>query len=326
MNQSLRDRPVFICGHPKSGTSLLRSLLDSHPELLVYPEETVFFRRFLPKSQGRSLEEKLVLADELLLHIFSWNQISPPPSQANFPDRDYSDVPFLKVRQAYRQLVAEGVRHDGDLLFYALASYGEVTGYLNEETHRWVEKTPYNERFVSQILNWWPFALFIHVIRDPRDNFATYKRKHPEWSVEAFARSWRDSALEGLQLQTKLGEDRYWVMRYEDFLLQSEVYIDKLCKFLSIRDHPTLRTPTRNGKEWGGNSMFGERFQGIDTSPIGRWKHSLPTIDVLLTESIALKAMRTLKYPASGLGIKGVDRRNLPRLLKAYVATRILGK
>ena len=38
MNPILPDRPVFICGHPKSGTSLLRAMLDSHPELLVYPE------------------------------------------------------------------------------------------------------------------------------------------------------------------------------------------------------------------------------------------------------------------------------------------------
>ena len=40
MDVPLRDRPVFICGHPKSGTSLLRNLLDSHSELVVYPEET----------------------------------------------------------------------------------------------------------------------------------------------------------------------------------------------------------------------------------------------------------------------------------------------
>jgi len=39
----LRDHPVFLGGHPKSGTSLLRALLDSHPQLVVYPEESGFF-------------------------------------------------------------------------------------------------------------------------------------------------------------------------------------------------------------------------------------------------------------------------------------------
>ena len=85
MDKSLRDRPVFIGGHPKSGTSLLRSLVDSHPQLVVYPEETMFFRGFLPKAKGLSLEQKLVLADQLITHIFEWNQTKPPAHQAGFP-------------------------------------------------------------------------------------------------------------------------------------------------------------------------------------------------------------------------------------------------
>ncbi|MFQ5335223.1 MAG: sulfotransferase, partial [Flavobacteriales bacterium] len=38
------NAPVFICGAHKSGTSLMRSLLDSHPELFVIPFETHYFQ------------------------------------------------------------------------------------------------------------------------------------------------------------------------------------------------------------------------------------------------------------------------------------------
>jgi hypothetical protein len=317
---------VFICGHPKSGTSLLRSLLDSHPELLVYPEETVFFRRYLPKAQNKSLEEKLALADEYLLHIFTWNQAAPVPSQKDFPDRDYADISFPKVQEVFRQLCAQDLRHDGDLLFNAMAAYGFVTDKLTEQTYRWVEKTPYNERFVERILSWWPEALFIHVVRDPRDNYASYQRKHPEWGARTFARSWQESTLQGLQYQEKLGAESYWVFVYEDFILQQDTSIEKLCKFLKIQDHPTLRTPTRNGKDWFGNSMFGERFKGIDPTPLGRWKQSLATQDVLMTEWAAADAMRRLNYPFSGLGLKDVPLQSTPRLLKAWIATKVLGR
>ena len=326
MNPTLRDHPVFICGHPKSATSLLRSLLDSHPELLVYPEETVFFRPYLPQAQGKTLDEKLALADETLLHIFTWNQANHPPSQKDFPDRDYSDIPFEKVQQAFRQLAAEGVRHDGDLLFNAMLANGLVTGRVNETTHHWVEKTPFNERFVDKILEWWPEALFIHVVRDPRDNYASYQRKHPEWGAQAFGRSWSESTLQGLQYQQKLGAERYWVMRYEDFLLEQEVYFEKLRHFLGIQDHPTLRTPTRNGKEWGGNSMFGERFQGIDTTPLGRWKQKLSVQDVLLVEWTAAEAMQRLDYAASAPGLKGISWQAYPRLLKAWMMNKVSRK
>ena len=76
----LRDRPVFICGHPKAGTSLLRAVLDSHPQLVVYPEETNFFRRILPRLQGQDLEVQIKLAERNLIHIFQWNRAEPDPN------------------------------------------------------------------------------------------------------------------------------------------------------------------------------------------------------------------------------------------------------
>src|SRR5512143_2699433 len=124
----LRDSPVFIAGHPKSGTSLLRSVLDSHPELVAYPEETSFFRRYLPKAAGKTLLEKTVLSDRLLTHIFEWNQAHPPAHQAGFPDRDYSHIPAAQVRRAVNDLVSERFRNDGDMLSAVVLAYGKVAG------------------------------------------------------------------------------------------------------------------------------------------------------------------------------------------------------
>src|SRR6187549_1076292 len=39
-------RPVFICGHHRSGTTLLHDLLDGHPELFVLPSEATYFSSF----------------------------------------------------------------------------------------------------------------------------------------------------------------------------------------------------------------------------------------------------------------------------------------
>src|SRR5512139_3164150 len=103
----LRDSPVFIAGHPKSGTSLLRSVLDSHPELVAYPEESQFFRRYLPKIGQASLPEKLALSDHYLTHIFEWNQENQPSHQAGFPDRDYSHIPAGEVRGAVREFITQ---------------------------------------------------------------------------------------------------------------------------------------------------------------------------------------------------------------------------
>ena len=323
MSKELRERPVFICGHPKSGTSLVRSLLNSHPQLIVYPEETSFFRRYLPKAQGLGLDQKLALADQFLIHIFEWNQTDPPPHQAGFLDRDYSEISFEAVRQAMRQMVGEGYRHDGDILSGAILAFGLVSSQLTEQAVHWVEKTPFNEYYVEQMLNWWPEALFIHVVRDPRDNYVSYQRKHPEWSIRTFAESWLHSTQSGLAYQKKLGSDRYWVLRYEQLIQSPEEVLKAICQFLGILDQPSLKMPTRGGKAWQGNSMFADQFKRISASPGGRWKKSMSVDDLVLLEGLTRSDMLRTGYELSGTRLTEASPAIIWQLIKASLSHKI---
>jgi len=295
----LRDSPIFIAGHPKSGTSLLRSLLDSHPELITYPEETNFFRCYLPNIAGASLQEKLALSDQYLTHIFEWNQENPPPHQADYPDRDYSSIPVDDVRQITRQFVAERFLHDGDMLSAVILAFGKVTSQLTPLSHYWVEKTPYNERFAAQIYDWWPDAKTIHTVRDPRDNFASYRCKHSEWSPEAFAMNWVLSTQTGINNREQYGSNNYLLLRFEDLVSSPEPKLNELCQFLGINDDPSLRQPARGGKPWGGNSMFEDQFSTISTAPVGRWTETLKADEIASLELIAGPVMSKLGYQLS---------------------------
>lgn len=322
-NTALRDRPVFVCGHPKSGTSLVRSLLDSHPQLVVYPEEPQFFRRFLPKAAGLGLDQKLDLADQLLIHIFDWNKTNPPASQAGFPDRDYSAVSKEAVSRAMRQLVSEQYRQDGDILSAAVLAFGQVSGQLNDKTIRWVEKTPYTEYYVEQILSWWPEALFIHAVRDPRDNYVSYQRKHPEWSVRTFAESWSHSTGAGLAHQKKYGTDQYLLLRYEQLIQSPDETLGTLCHFMGIDNHPVLKMPTRNGLSWGGNSMFAEQFNEISAAPEGRWKKSMSVDDLVLLEGLTRSELVQMGYALSGARLSDARPAVIWQLFKASISRLI---
>jgi hypothetical protein len=295
----LRDSPVFIAGHPKSGTSLLRSVLDSHPELVTYPEETNFFRCYLPKTTGLSLKEKLTSSDQYLTHIFEWNQKNPPAHQAGYPDRDYSNIPVEEVRQATRQFVAERFIHDGDMLSAVILAFGKVTGQLTSLSHYWVEKTPYNEHYAAQIFDWWPDAKIIHTVRDPRDNYASYHRKHAEWSPESFAMNWVQSTQTGLHNRDLYGPNNYLLLRFEDLTSMPDAKLSELCQFLSIDDDPALRSPVRGGKPWGGNSMFADQFATISAAPVGRWAENLKIDEVASLELVAGPIMSKLAYQLS---------------------------
>lgn len=317
MTLELYDRAVFICGHPKSGTSLLRSLFDSHPQVITYPEETRFFRDYLPAAAGKALDQKLALADRMLTNVFDWNRSVPPPDQAGFLDRDYSHISAADVRRAMRDRIQECYRHDGDLLAAAVLAFGQVTGQLSAESTCWVEKTPYNERFAGQIFAWWPEARCVHVVRDPRDNFVSYQRKHTEWSPESFGLSWARSTLAGLQHRDTFGSHRYWLMRYEDLVRDPEVTIRALCDFLGVADDESLRRPARGGRPWQGNSMFTDTFDQISRAPVGRWVGQLAPDELVALEALAASPMRLLGYElqADHAPLDGSARRRVLRRL-----------
>lgn len=293
----LRDRPVFLGGHPKSGTSLLRALLDSHPQLVVYPEETVFFRRFLPQSMGLDFPAKLDLAQKTLTHIFTWRGENRPDSQEGYPDRDYSSISFDEVNKAMADILDEaGFRHDGDILSAAILAYGKVSGLGQTGRRYWVEKSPYNEYYADQIFNWWQEARCIYIVRDPRDNHASYQRKHPEWSAEFFAANWKRSVDACLKNVVRYGEQRCRLIRYEDLVQKPQETLNQITEFLGIENNPSLTQPTRAGASWKGNSMFADQFSAISTTPLGRWKETLDLTEAAVIELMAEELMKVLQY------------------------------
>lgn len=296
-NTSFRDKPIFICGHPKSGTTLLVSLLDSHPQMLVYPNETFFFRGFVPELRSRDLQEKVSLAQRYLLHFFNRENINEESAENDVSTRDQIFIDYAKTCQEMVDEVNKyGIRHDGDLLSAAVIAYASVHGKITEKTNYWIEKTPYNEHFARSIFDWWPEAHCIHIVRDPRDNFLTYRRKHPGLSAEDFAIGWNSSLEAGIKNQASYGEDRYLLIRYEDLTTQPEIYLPKVIAFLGIEDDQILWIPTSNGEPWEGNSQFGDKFHGISDKPVGRWKKELDDESVEIIESISGKLMKVESY------------------------------
>ncbi len=303
--EQLLGAATFICGHPKSGTSLLAGLLDGHPQLVVYPEESGYFRRVYDQLEAADVDAPAMMETQVL-HIFHWNPRDPHPTQANFPGRDYSNVPFEQVRAAFHRILdAQGVSAR-TLLPAAMLAFGEVAGLLSEEIQRWVEKTPYNEYFAEEIFALWPQARCLHVVRDPRDNYASYRRKHPDWRPEVFALSWRASLQRGLRNRRTFGAERYLILRYEDLVLNVDETVELVRRFLGIEDDPALRRPTRLGRPWQGNSMFGEAFDGVSASPVGRYRRHLSPGEVARLEAALGQEMARWGYRLTGSPVRGL--------------------
>jgi len=259
--------PVMICGYPKSGTTLLLALLDRHPELLVFPEEGKFFKRELRETGTPTVEEALSRTGARGLRH---DEIRPTSGY-----RDYSSIDFGLYEEAVQREWAAS-DHSWRALFEAIIfAYGEITDQL--AASYWVEKTPRNERHLPEAQQWWPDLRAIYVLRDPRDNYCSYRRKRPNnrrWlPVPEFVRGWCKSLVDWNAFVQSGGKGL--LVRYCDLVESPRETLERICGFLSIDWNDSLLQPTRNGVGWGGNSTTGRTLDGISAAMVGRYRDEL---------------------------------------------------
>lgn len=304
------DYPVFITGHATSGTTLLRNILDGHPDLLVLPVESNF--RAVIDHGGQFLDNFdfgrfMSSGPETGIYSLRHGKVSLASG-----DRDYSDLDF----EEFKIHVSEN--WDGksarSLQLSLIKSFYETSRYRNAKPKMWIEKTQGNEHYLGPFLKWHPNAKVIHMIRDPFDNFASYRKKMSKKggiiTAVSFCNEWIES-LKCIQHLSRQGSENIFIIRFEDFLEKFEAIMQQICSFLQIADHASLRSPTTYGVPWSGNSQQNLVFAGITPEAIGSHKKSLEATEVDCVQ-YALSRYRAYFYWDYGR----VNAENLLRISK----------
>ncbi|MEJ2374207.1 MAG: sulfotransferase [Pseudolabrys sp.] len=270
---------VAICGHRKSGTTLLSNLLDGHPRLAVYPIDLAllyaYFPDFVetnPSPQARRKRLERILFDDLADRLGA------------FGCSDAFDV------DKHRERFFRGLRDDEladlrALIVRLMASFQTVAGPPVGSAKWGVIKETSIEIYAAEILSWFPDIRFIHVLRDPRDNFAALAAgvdKHYGRLGEDRKRTLA-SLLHRAELgfamarenQTTYGSERYHLVRYEDFVVRPEATMCKIAAVLDIDFDPCLLRPTVLGVPATGNSYDGVQTAGIESRNVGRWRERI---------------------------------------------------
>jgi hypothetical protein len=297
--------PVFICGYPKSGTTLLLALMDSHPDLLVFPEETKFFRNIVGRPERCNPNYVL---EHTGVRAFGFDQVRWPSGY-----RDYSAIDFEAYQRCLNQHWANCDKVEPCLLESVISCFGQLTGQAQKLY--WVEKTPLNENYLNKAVNWWSDLRAIYIIRDPRDNYCSYqktrqqrrqasevrfheaeKEDHPSdlekrkpsiprtLVPDEFIAYWFES-LNNWERFAVCHPDKSLLIRYEDLVRFPRQAMERVCSFLRISWDEVLLQPTRNGVFWSGNSMHGTEFKGISTASVGKYKEVLSEREVCYLEA-----------------------------------------
>ena len=281
----MEDPFLFIVGRGRSGTTLIRSQLDTHPDLAVVNENhamATLVRKRRSYETARGFDAQALVGD--IRRNTSFFRLEMTPEDVG---RALSEASPRSLADAVRAIYR----------FYA-ARRGKS---------RYADKNPNNVLHVGPIAELFPEARFLHVIRDGRDSTLSYlAASFGPTNVAEAALYWRRFVGHGRREGLALGPDRYRELRYEDLLADPEKELRAICAFIGLpfddamlryyerahelidKDHPNLGRPPTKG--------------------IRDWRREMDPGDVVLFEALAGDLLDELGYERSVGRIAPSDR------------------
>lgn len=268
--------PLLILGVRRSGTTLLRVMLDRHSQLAV-PDESYFVPQLADRHLRRVDVDEFVDDLRRIDTLAEW------------------DLPLDRVRARL---------HDG---MPTGAAIGTVYAVYAEERGkpRWGDKTPMYMQNLRLLERLFPDALFVHLIRDGRDaatSFLSMPRgivtetwMHPRTPAD-FACQWRTEVSAARRLGGRVGS-RYLEVRYEDLVADVESGLRRICEFAGLEYESQLA-------DYAGNvdvsaKPHQQSLKQPPTKGLRDWRTQMSPADVTAFEHVAGDLLRELGYETS---------------------------
>jgi hypothetical protein len=272
--------PIFIAGLERSGTSLIYALLASHPSIAMTRRTnlwTYFYNQYGDLSQPDNFERCLSM-----MMRYKRLVVLKPDAE--------------RLRQDFRQ---------GD------PTYGRLFALLEEQVAerkakpRWGDKSLNTERFAEPIFAAYPGARILHMIRDPRDRYASVlaRWKSRRGGVGAGTAMWLSSVRLAEENRRRYPH-QYKIIRYETLATKPEETLSEICAFIDEPYAPEMLAMhgAKTFREQGSNSSYGQRKPGvISTDSIGRFHQVLSLNQIAFIQNQASAEMLAFDYPLAAV-------------------------
>jgi hypothetical protein len=270
--------PLFVLGVSRSGTTLLRVILDRSPGLAI-PDETFF----IPQLAHRH---------------------SSPVDPESFLD-DLRRLPRLAAWGVAADDLASRLRPGMSLaeaLDAAFSAYAAKHG-----KPRWGDKTPMYMRHLDLLDRLFPAAQYVHLVRDGRDaalafldmpeGVVTRTWAHPR-SPAGFACEWSIEVRRARALGQRLGPSRYLEVRYEDLVEDTAGVVEAVCAFAGVAFEPAMLEYSKAVDV--SEKPHHQRLLQPPTRGVRDWRSQMSGEDARAFEAIAGDLLAELGYELSG--------------------------
>ncbi|MCM8790608.1 MAG: sulfotransferase [Candidatus Omnitrophica bacterium] len=281
----MRKGPIFITGIYRSGSTLLSRILNAHPMLAVTYDSIQFMR-------------------------FSYGRFDPLDKRnaANLVEEVYTRISKRFGLTFDKEAVMKRVSGAGEV------SYAQVYDAIMDQfllrnkpgAVAWGEKTNVAWGKIPFFLRMFPLGKAIIIVRDPRDVLCSFKKltnaPWPDYLDSVFASL--DALQKGSEFKKTLPADRFFLIRYEDLVSDTEDSLRKLAGFLEVPyDAAMLDTShfqDRKGDRWKFDTMFSDPLKGISEKASYRWKRVILNEELFLAELILGEWLTEYGYEPSG--------------------------
>lgn len=286
--QGAVDRPLFIGGSVRSGTTLLRVMVHSHPDIAIPREIHLTLEAFRLRRR--------------------FGDLSRPANRAPFIDwlvtSDNGFDRLLLDEAEARRALLEAPPTVGSLVGTLLSMYAARHG-----APRFGEKRPLNVRAFPALLAMFPDLQFVDVVRDPRAVVASMRKLGwlDEWhggSIPKALDAWVRSVRAGLAIETSHRPDQYLRLRYEDLLGAPEETLQRLCTFAGLSPDHVARMLDFHETDHEIPDHMRDRYHPLIDRPLirsstERWRTELSDAETAFTETAARREMKLFGYETS---------------------------
>jgi protein-tyrosine sulfotransferase len=329
------DRPIFILGAHKSGTSLLRSLFDSHPALFAVPIESHFFQNleywidypFLERIQPRQISTAQLVTN--LKAAIAYSNTEENPQGDGISKGIFDQSRFDTHLETHLQPITN-LYENLALCFeiYLKAIFYSIHGTDIAAKKRFLEKSVEAAELALELQQLFPDALFIHILRNPYANLVSM-RKFRMHNKKTTAFPWLGLDYRSLYnslfflYKNKRLISNYLVVKYEDLIMTPQTTLQSICEFVDLEFSKSLLQPTYLGQPWFGNSSATVKFQGISAARLHQWQTEISPLEIKLINKYLRHVVEDFGYDVveNQTSILQPFRQEYP---KEYVANRFL--
>lgn len=272
---------IFMIGTQRSGSNLLRLMLNQLPDI-VAPHPPHILHRMMPVVSTYGDLQKNENFASLVDDVCRLVELNPVPWEGVTFDRG-------KVAADCRERSL-------------VAVYGAVYQALADASgaKTWLCKSMQNTLFLPQIEAYFPDAKYIYLYRDGRDVAVSFRKAVVgEKHFYHISKEWTETQRLALKHREIVPAERFINVSYEELTAQPEPAMQRLCAFLGAEYHPSMLeyyTSNEAKRAADSSALWGNVVKPIMTDNTRKFLREASPEDIQIFESVAGDVLDALNY------------------------------